>query len=174
MYKWLRKEFEYRSIAEMSIWFTITSVVSFMVMFFLWGWFTGITSGTEKYDEGAEKLLFLLVTLFIWLVFLAWLWICLVRIAWKCDNERLGIQIFRYLQIGFFVMTLFTMLVISDLREDFKILVFMLLAFDIAVGIIIFNFLVLAWFARCKIPLHAYLEIGSIILMIIVQVWIVV
>jgi hypothetical protein len=145
-----------------------------MLVFLLLGIFTGIAGGTEDYDEGALNLLFLLVTLFIWLVFLVWLWICLVRIARKWDHERLGIPIFRYLQIGFFVMTLFTMLVISDLREDLKILVFMLLVFDIAIGIMIFNFLVLAWFARCKIPLHAYLEIGSIILMIIFQVWVVI
>ena len=101
MYKWLRWKFEDRSIAEMSIWYSITAVVSFMVMFFLWGWFTGIASGTEEYDEGALNLLFLLGTLFLWFIFLA-------------------------------------------------------------------------WFARCKIPLHAYLEIGSIILMIAVQVWVVI
>jgi hypothetical protein len=172
MYGWLRRKFEYRSIAEMSIWYTITAVVSFMVMFLLWGWFTGIASGTEEYDEGAENLLFLLGNLFLWLVFLAWLWFGLVRIAWKWHHKRLGIQIFKYLQIGFFVGTVLTMLLRSDLWEHFKLLSGLLLAFDIVIAVMIFNFLVLAWFARCKIPLRAYWEIGSIIVMIVIQVWV--
>jgi len=69
-------------------------------------------------------------------------------------------------------MTVLTILVRSDLREDFKILPFILLAFDIAIVGMIFNFLVLAWFARCKIPLHAYWEIGSIVVMIVIQIWV--
>lgn len=174
MHNWLRRKFEDRTVAEMNIWYTIIAVVSFMVMILLWGWFTGIASGTEDYDEGASNLLFLLGTLSLWLLFLIWLCVGLVRIAWKWDHERLGIQIFKYLQIGFFVGTVLTMLVRSDLLEHFKLMVGLLLVFDIVIVFMIFNFLVLAWFARCKIPLRAYLEIGSIILMIVVQVWLVI
>ena len=172
MYKWLRRKFEYRTIAEMSIWYTITLVVSFMVIFFLWGWFTGIASGTEEYDDGALHLLFLLGALFLWLVFLVWLWIGLVRTAWKWSHKRLGIQIFKYIQRGFLVMTVLTILPRSNLWEHFKLLAGLLLAFDIVIAVMIFNFLVLAWFARCKIPFQAYWEIGSIILMFIIQIWI--
>ncbi len=174
MHNWLRRKFEDRTVAEMSIWYTIIAVVSFMVMILLYGWLTGIASGTEDYDEGASSLLFLLGTLSLWLLFLIWLWVGLVRIAWKWDHERLGVQIFKYLQIGFLVMTVLTMFPRSNLWEHFKLLAGLLLAFDIVITVMIFNFLVLAWFARCKILLHAYLEMGSIILMIVVQVWLVI
>jgi hypothetical protein len=148
--------------------------MSFMVMIFLWGWFTGIASGTEEYDKGALHLLFLLGILFLWLVFLVWLWVVLVRTARKWDHVRLGIKIFKYLQIGILVMTVLTMFPRSNLWEHLKLLAGLLLAFDIVIAVMIFNFLFIAWFARCKIPLHAYLEIGSIILMIVVQVWLVI
>jgi len=171
MYDWLRRKFEYRSIAEMSIWYTITAVGSFMVIFLLWGLFTGLASGPEEYDGGASHMISLMGALFLWLVFLAWLWVGLVRTAWKWGHERLGTRIFKYLQIGFLVMTALTMLARGDMREHFKILTITLLAFDIAIAGMIFNFLVLAWFARCKIPLHAYWEIGSIVVMIVIQVW---
>jgi len=172
MYDWLRRKFEYRSIAEMSIWYTITAVGSFMVIFLLWSLFTGLASGPKEYDSGASKMLSLLVALFLWLVFIVWLCVGLVRTAWKWGHERLGTTIFKYLQIGFLVMTVLTMLARGDLRENFKILSFILLVFDMAIACMIFNFLVLAWFARCKIPLHAYWEIISIIVMIIIQIWV--
>ena len=69
-------------------------------------------------------------------------------------------------------MTALAMLPRKDMRESFDMLPFMLLAFDAAIGVMIFNFLTIAWFARCRIPLQAYWEIGSIVAMIVVQIWI--
>ena len=117
-------------------------------------------------------MILLLVTLSLWLAFVIWLWVGLVRTAWKWGSHKLGTPIFKYLQIGFFVVTVFTALHRSDLRENLNILSLVLLGFDVAIVIMIFNFLLLAWFARCKIPFRAYGQIGSIVLMIVIQVWV--
>ena len=171
MYNWIRRKFEFRSIAEMSIFYTITAVVSFLVVFLLWVLITGLVGGPEDFDNGAIHLLNLLIALLLWLGFLAWLWISLVRTAWKWNKERLGIKIFKYLQIGFFVMTVLTMLVRRELRGQVKVLVGLLVVFDIVIVIMIFNFLLLTWLARCKISLRAYWEISSIVVMIVIQFW---
>ncbi len=48
----------------------------------------------------------------------------------------------------------------------------MLVAFDVVVALMMFNFLTIAWCARCRMPLQAYWEIGSIVAMIVIQIWI--
>ncbi len=173
MYNWLRQKCENRSIAEMSIWYSITAVGSFIAIILLWGLFIGLAGGADDENVSDSQTFALLACLFLWLVFLIWLWIGLVRTAWKWSSKRLGTPIFKYLQIGFFVITIFTMLSQRDFKEGLKLLSFMLLAFDVVIVCMILNFLFLAWFARCKIPLRTYLEIGSIIIMVTFQVWII-
>ena len=174
MCKWLIREFELerRTVAEMGIWYTITAAVSFFIVLLVWVFFTAVTSGEDPDDGGPVRAIFLLGMIFLWLVSLVWFWIGLVRTAWRWGYERLGTEIFRYLQIGIFVMTVLAMLPRKDMRESFHMLPFMLLAFDAAIGVMIFNFLTIAWFARRRIPLHAYWEIGSIVAMIVIQTWI--
>lgn len=65
MYNWLKRKCDHRTIAEMSIWYTITAVVTFMVIILLWGMFTGIANGEDEYDAGGSYMVALLVTLFL-------------------------------------------------------------------------------------------------------------
>ena len=150
MCKWLIREFgfERRTVAEMGIWYTITAVVSFFIVLLVWAFFTAVTSGDDLGDAGPVQAVFLLGMIFLWLVFLVCFWIGLVRTALRWGCERLGTAIFRYLQIGIFVVTVLTMLARNELRESLDILPFMLLAFDAAIGVMIFNFLTIAWFPK--------------------------
>ena len=170
MYNWLRQRCEDRSVAELSIVYTLTAVCSFLALLLLWGQFIGLAGGAGgRFPSDLEMKILLLVLLLLLFLFV-WVWICLIRIVRMWGSDRLGTPIFRMLQIGFLVMTVFTILPRSEFRENLKILPFMILVFDVAIAVMIINFLCLAWFGRCKIPLHAYWEIGSIVIMIIVQV----
>lgn len=170
MYDWLRKECEGRSVAEMSIFYSVTAVASLVALILLWAFLPSLTGGADDRDAGFNRMVTFLVALFLWVVFFVWLWIGLVRAVWKWGGESLGISVFKYFQIAVFVMFALTALLSGDFGEDFKTALFVLLAFDIVVVWLIANFLILAWFARCKIPLHGYWEIGSIIAMVVLQV----
>ncbi len=171
MYNRLKQQFESRTIAEMSIWYTLTAVITFLLFFLLVGCFLGFDNETKSKDAKVLDMQILLGVLLIWLIFIIWILICLVRIAWKSDNNRLGFIIFKYLQIGFLGMTLYTLIGMRNFKDFWNILSWMLIAFDIVIGILIFNFLVIAWFARCKISLKNYWEIASIIAMIVIQIF---
>jgi hypothetical protein len=159
MYKWLGRQLEGRSVAEMSIMHTLTGVCSLLVILLC----------VSCMDSDSSVLF--LVALSLWFIFLIWLWIGLVKTAWRSGRERLGMPIFRYLQIGVLVMIVISVLPWYRSTDDFKILHIIVLAFDIMIAWMIVNFLFLAWFARCKIPLHVYCEIGSIIGMVVLQIW---
>lgn len=159
MYKWLGKELEGRSVAEMSILHTLTTVCSLIaILLFI------------AFVDAAGQTFFL-TALAVWLLFVIWLWIGLVRTAWKSPSARLGIPIFRFLQIAVFIMLIITAAVDIHSLEDVKTLLFCILAFDIMIAWMTVNFLLLAWCARCKIPLRAYVEIASIFIMVLVQLW---
>ena len=159
MYKWLRGKFEGRSVAEMSIAHTLFGIGSFLMTIFF------------CFCIASDSPVFFLVAFSLWAIFLIWLWIGLVKTAWRSGQERLGLPIFRFLQIGIIVMFAITILPTCRQFEDLKFLFYMIFAFDIAIAWLVVNFLFLAWFARCKIPLHAYFEIGSTIAMVILQIY---
>ena len=95
MYDWLRRECKYRTVAEMSIWYTIIAVGSFMVVILIWSLLTGVASDSEDPDAVAIQVISLLVALCLWLAMLIWLWIGLVRTAWKWGHERLGSRLIK-------------------------------------------------------------------------------
>lgn len=159
MYKWLERQLADRSVAEMSIMHTLVSVCSFLVILI----YFGVT--------GFAKPIIFLTTMGFWFIGLFWLWIGLVKAAWKSPSERLGLWVFRLLHIGIFVMLLVTVVLSCRSFEELKILLLLILAFDVAIAWLIVNFVFLAWFARCKIPLYVYCEIGSMIGMVVLQVW---
>lgn len=171
MYHWLKQRCRERSIAELSIGYTITAVSGVVLILLLWGAIIGLLCMSNERAPSDIQTKALLLALSLWMVFLVWLWIGLVRTAWKWGHNRLGTPIFKMMQTVFFVMTVFIILPRGEIREDIELLAVMLLAFDVAILIMIVNFLSLAWFARCKIPLRAYWEIGSIVIMIVVQIW---
>lgn len=146
-------------MAEMSIMHTLVGVSSFLAAFIF------------SFCVDSDSLLLFVASLLFWFVFLVWLWIGLVRIAWKSGSERLGVPIFRYLQIGMLVMAVLTMLPSIHNIDDVKIMVYLVLGFDVVVAWMIINFLFLAWCARCKIPFRVYCEIVSTIVIVIVQAW---
>ena len=172
MYNWLRKECENRSVAELSIVYSLTAAASFVGIVLLFAFLTTSASGADDKSGSSHQGITFLVAVSLWLFLFVWLWVGLVRTLWKWGSERLGIAVFRYLQIVFFVMFVLTMLLGRDGWDEWKLLLQFLLVFDAVIVCLIFNFLFLAWFARCKIPLRAYCEIGSIIAMVIFQVWI--
>jgi len=172
MYDWLRQRCKERSIAELSIGYTIIAVSGVILILLLWGTIISLPGMSNEEAASDVQTKALLLALSLWIVFLVWLWVGLVRTAWKWGHDRLGTPIFKMLQIVFFVMTVFIILPQGGNREDLKLLTALLLAFDVAILIMIINFLSLAWFARCKIPLRAYWEIGSTVTMIIVQIWV--
>ena len=102
--------------------------------------------------------------------FYIWLWISLVKRARKLEGDRLGVSIFRILQIVFLIVTVIISLPSIRSIDEFNILLIFALVFDVAIVWLAVHFLFLAWLARCKIPFHSYWEIGSIFAMIILQV----
>jgi len=121
--------------------------------------------------SGIQSLLIFLITMSFWFIFHFWMWIGLVKTVWKSGSARLGVWIFRFLQVGVFVMLILVAVPSILSVEEFKILLLVILVFDVVIAWLLINFLFLAWFARCKISFRSYCEIGSIIVMIIIQVW---
>lgn len=100
-----------------------------------------------------------------------WFWIGLVRCVWKWERDRLGISIFKIIQYGFIVITVATMVFSGEIQKDFKFIFAMLVVIDIAIAWLMVNFLILVWFARCKLWWRDYWDIGSVFGMIVLQVW---
>lgn len=148
----------------MSIWHTIAAVFSFFSAFLLWGLTYSLLETVSTDSEIAA----LFICLMLWFVFIVWLWIGLIRIAHNQGPEKLGFKIFPFIQAVFIVMMM--TLPFGGLELLAKLMP-VLLAIDIAIGVLMFNFLLLAWCARCKIPRGTYIQTASIILMIAVQIW---
>lgn len=159
MYRWMKRAFEGRSVAEMSIAHTLFGIGSFIVTNLL------------CYSFVSDSLIFFLVALSLWFIFLIWLWIGLVKTVWKSNQDRLGLPVFHFLQIGVIVAVVFTAIPIYRDTAEFKVLFYLFLGFDISIAWLVINFLFLAWIARCKIPFRAYIDIGTIIGMVILQVY---
>ena len=155
MYQWLDRQLEGRSVVEMSIMHTLVGICSLLAVFVLCFPYPSL----------------LLTVLILWFIFLVWFWVGLVKTAWRSSSKRLGIPIFRYLQIAVLIMLAITVLPTIRSIEEFKIIGYLILAFDIAIAWLVVNFLFLAWFARCKIPFYAYCEIGTILAMVVFQIW---
>lgn len=166
MYKWLNRQLEGRSVAEMSILHTLTAAGSLVALSLAFAF----VPETDAESDSARWMLFL-IALSVWFVFVCWLWIGLAVCAWKSESERLGTEIFRVLQIGVFVIVVLNMVILGVNADDFKALLFVLLAFDVAVAWMAANFLVLAWCARCRISGRTYFEVGSIFGMVALQFW---
>ena len=160
----------------MSIWFSIIVAGSLFITILLFALFAGLTIPQDS-SNGSTVLKIFLVCLFsfLWLVFIFWFWICLVRTAWKWGSEKLGLPVIRILQIAFIIgfigVAILDVLGSDKPWEVLKVLLGMLLIIDGVIVYIIYNFLLLAWFARCRIPSRAYCEIGACMAMFIIQLW---
>ncbi|MGE5293418.1 MAG: hypothetical protein ACM3VT_01185 [Solirubrobacterales bacterium] len=160
---WLRENFENRTIAEMSIGFWIAAVSSFFLA-------VGCVAKSWNWIEsrsGSTKTVVVLGALVLWLGFLAWLWISLVRIARGWGPERLGLFIFKFLRMGLIVLTVAVGLPVS--WDDLRIFSFVFLAFDSVLVGMVMVFVPLAWSARCRIPWRGYREILIIAALFVVQ-----
>lgn len=160
---WLRENFENRTIAEMSIGFWIAAVSSFFLAVACvaksWNWIES--------RSGSTKTAVVLGALILWLGFLAWLWISLVRIARGWGPERLGLFIFKFLRMGLIVLTVTVGLPVS--WDDLRVFSFVFLAFDSVLVGIVMVFVPLAWSARCRIPWRGYREIFIIAVLFVLQ-----
>jgi len=161
----LRRYFEYRSVAEMSIWFSIAALAG-LIGIVLAGLVLAVLVGIEKATGIA-----ILVGLALWLGCLGWLWVTFVRIARGWGTQRLGTPIFRYMQIAFLALTALTMLARGVLFRQQEIFFLTLLAFDNIIVGMIFVFLLLAWFARCKVPWRTYGEVLAMTAMFVAEVF---
>jgi hypothetical protein len=165
----LRRYFEYRSIAEMSVWFCIAAAISMIVVTIasvVLGTLVGIGSKSDAIAGAA-----VLGGLVLWLGFLAWLGWTFVRIARGWGPERLGTPIFRYMQVTFLVMTALTMLPSGVLFKEGNIFPVVLLAFDTVIVGMVFVFLLLAWSARCRVPWRTYAEVFGMAAMLIFEIF---
>jgi len=165
----LEKKFRDRSLAELSIFYSITAMITFTLA----GVLLGLASSVCKArgDDSSMKIFAVLAIVIpvLWIGFLVYLWVGLVRVARLWGENRLGTPIFKYLQIGFFVMTALTMLFRGALFAKFNILMLILIAFDVLILCMIVVFVLLAWSARCKMSRKTYLEITTIVGMILLQ-----
>ena len=165
----LKEYFIDRSIAEMSIWFCIAAISSLILMVL------GVATALHLTETAGEShdtlgLAIILGGLILWIGFLGWLWISLVRIARGWGPEHLGTHIFKHLQMGFFFATALTMLGHGMLPEDLQILFFVLLAFDFVIMGMTGFFLLLAWSARCKVPWRTYREVFVMAILFVLQI----
>jgi hypothetical protein len=165
----LREYFADRTIAEMSIWFWITAVSSLILLVLAMGAALACIAVLGSLRDTIGVLV-MLGGIALWLGCLAWLWLNLLRIARGWGPEHLGTPIFKYLQIGFLMTTVLTMFGCGVLIEDFRILLLMLLAFDLVILGMVVVFLLLAWFARCRIPWRTYREILVVIVLFVLQI----
>jgi hypothetical protein len=150
----LRRYFEYRTIAEMSVWFCIAAVASLIVT---------ILGSVALGPCGPGAFI-------LWLVFLGWLWRTFARIARGWNAARLGTRTFKYMQITFLAAMTLTMLVHGALFEQRKVLALMLLSFDVVVVAMAFVFLLLARSARCRVPWRTYGEVCAMAALLVAEV----
>lgn len=165
----LKEYFEDRTVAEMSIWFWIAAVSGLMLMVLAVAAALCLVAVAGQSSDTAE-LVIVLGGVVLWFGFLVWLWISLARIARGWGPERLGTSIFKHLQIAFLIITVLTMLGRGVLIEDFRILLLLLVAFDVVILGMIMVFLLLAWSARCRVPWRTYREILVIATMFVLQI----
>lgn len=159
----LREHFEGRTVAEMSIFFWIVTVWTF---FFAvgclaksWTWIEG--------RGGPTKTIAVLGAMTLWLGFLAWLWISLVRIARGWGPERLGLFIFKYLRMGLLGLT--AAVGLPAFRDNLGGFSFLILVFDSVLVGMVMVFVPLAWCARCRIPWCGYREMLFIAALFVLQ-----
>lgn|GEM_PF-644144 len=160
----LREHFEGRTVAEMSIFFWIVTVWTF---FFAvgclaksWTWIEG--------RGGPTKTIAVLGAMTLWLGFLAWLWISLVRIARGWGPERLGLPVFKYLRIGLLAAT--AGIILQGPLENLRDFAFLILAFDAVLVGMVLVFLPLAWCARCRVSWRAYREVFVVAAIFVLQI----
>ncbi|HQA89548.1 MAG TPA: hypothetical protein PK316_07840 [Sedimentisphaerales bacterium] len=158
-YRWLKENFEDRTVAEMSVWFCIAATGSFIVAVLFLPVLGGICG-----------LAGVSVELIVWLGSLAWLARSFVRIARGWGSDRLGAETFAAMQRVFLVMTALTMLAHGVYFEQFRVFLYMLVGFDVIILEMIVVFLLLAWFARCPVPWRTYGQIGAVALLFVLQV----
>jgi len=159
----LREHFEGRTLAEMSIWFWIAAVSSFFLA-------AGCLAKSWNWIEsrgGYTKTIAVLGALTLWLGFLGWLWVSFVRIARGWGPERLGLFIFKYVQMGLLATTVAVALPVS--WDDIRDFSFFILLFDSILAGMVTIFVPLAWCARCRIPWRGYREIFIIATLFVVQ-----
>ena len=97
-YRWLKENFEDRTVAELSVWFCIAATGSFIVAVLFLPVLGGICG-----------LAGVSVELIVWLGSLAWLARSFVRIARGWGSDRLGAETFAAMQRVFLVMTALTL-----------------------------------------------------------------
>ncbi len=164
----LRRYFQYRSIAEMSIWFCIVAVAGLIITSLAslgLGTLAGI-GGQSSATVGAV----MLGGLVLWLGFLVWLWRRFVRIARGWGAERLGAPTFRCMQVTFLVVAAVTMFAQGVLFEERTIFALLLLSFDTVIVGMAFVFLLLAWSARCRVPWRTHAEVFGMAAMLVLEV----
>jgi hypothetical protein len=104
----------------------------------------------------------------LWAVFNVWFFIGCTKTAWKWPDEKLGIKIFKFLQIIFLVFTIPAMI---GTGFDLEVLFIIFIAFDTFIIFMMIYFLLISWCARCHISWKTYLEIGTIFVLFAFQVW---
>jgi hypothetical protein len=167
MNTWLEKELENRGIGEVSVYYTIIVMGTFMLFACVMAFvsFIGTINGT------AGTILSTLA-LAIWLGFLIRLYWCIIKIGRIKLRNRPGVEIFKFLQIAVVVITAFQSLPVLLTTHRLPQPVFwVLLAFDAFIvfsGLFFFPF---AWLIGCKIPKKTYLDFVIIAAAIVVQIW---
>ncbi len=157
LFGWLRETFESRTLAEMSVWYCIIAAGGLVTITLILGSIGGPAAA--------------LPALVLWPIFLVWLWVALVRIAWRSGPARMETSTFKYMQIAFAVTTLWTVFTRADLSSDYKIITFLLLTFDAVVMSMALVFLLLAWCSRSKVPWRTYREIVTMSLIFAFQIY---
>jgi hypothetical protein len=146
-----------RTLAEMSVWYCILAAGSLVAIVLVLGGLGGPAA--------------ILPGLLLWLIFLIWLWISLIRIAWRSAPERMETSTFKYMQVVFIATAFLTLLARNELMKEWKILSLLFLSFDTAVAGMAIVFLALAWCSRSKVPHRTYREILSMGAILTLQVY---
>jgi hypothetical protein len=174
MFSKTKKDFENRTIADMSVFYSIVFVVSFTIATAFIG---AIATFITKDLSDAATITILLAVYLPTIVFLVWLWLALVKIGRSWDKntlkEKSGFFVFRILQIAFFTMVAINMLLSVEFFDDFSIVILILLVFDGFIFFAIILFLLMCWQIGYKISKRVYMEVAIMFLLFWVQLSIV-
>ncbi len=168
MYKWLKRNFEDRSIAEMGIYYCIFILAGLLVtpLIILAAGYIVLHLIPQGLLRDNVITFTLLAAFAVVPIFLIWLWWSLVKIARSGSVKSLGVEYLKYLQIAFLIFA------VPQFIFDFsqaQIILMVIFFFDAFIMLALIVTLTIACIARCKIPLGTYLSILTVIVLFILQ-----
>jgi hypothetical protein len=163
---WLERELENKSIAEVSVYYAIMVMASFM--FFMLA-LAGIHSFELEENTFETIAIIALIILLGVLVRLYW---SIVKIGRIKLREKPGGEIFKIINFAFVAMTIVTFIIHGGWSEGAEPFWLVLLAFDIFVLFSGLFFFPMVWMIDCKIPKKTYLDFAIMALMVVIQIWI--